>query len=84
MMTMEPNGIQSGQLASIEGVATKQKEIMSGSAAFFCLTLCPGGIYFRRTLGHSCRTLSDVRRLFPGLDMLRKPEAHTKERQFPQ
>ena len=43
------------------------KRKLSGSALFFCLTLCPVGTYFGRTFGHSCRTLSDVRRLFPGL-----------------
>ena len=40
---------------------------MSGSAAFFYRILCPAGTYFCQTFGHYCQTLSDVRRLFPGL-----------------
>ena len=46
------------------------KRKLSGSALFFCLTLCPVGTYFGRTFGHSCWTLSDVRHLFPSLDYL--------------
>ena len=49
------------------GNFTKYRDNMSSSSAFFCRTLCPVGIYFCRTLSHYCRTLSDVRRLFPGL-----------------
>ena len=40
---------------------------MSGSAAFLRWTSCPAGAYFCRKFGHYHRTLSNVRRLFPGL-----------------
>ena len=47
---------------------TKRNNDVSGRPVFCRWRLCPGGTDFGRTLGHYCWTLSDVPRLFPGLD----------------
>ena len=60
-------GVQSGRLICIETVRDQNTRKLFGSEAFFCLTLYPRGTCFGRTLGRSCRTMSDARRLFHGL-----------------